>query len=59
MKSLIFKTPQTICAFHESNFISHFCRYYECLLPLCRDCLPIHRKEHNAKQSPIDLISIE
>ena len=59
MKSIIFKSPPTPCAFHDLNIITHFCRADECLLPLCRDCLPIHRKEHSSKSAPIDLIAIE
>lgn len=53
------KIPSNPCAFHEQNLITHFCRYSECLLPLCRDCLPIHRKEHNNKKEPIQLSGIE
>jgi uncharacterized membrane-anchored protein YhcB (DUF1043 family) len=59
MKSLLFKSPPTQCAFHDHNTITHFCRTAECLLPLCRDCLPIHRKEHASKSAPIDLLPID
>ncbi len=56
---MMFKSPPTPCAFHDHNIITHFCRTEECLLPLCRDCLPIHRKEHSTKTAPIDLIAID
>ncbi|CAM6001183.1 unnamed protein product [Sphagnum balticum] len=51
--------PVTKCAFHTGNTISHFCRYGECLLPLCRDCIPIHRKEHSNLKEPIQLVTVD
>ena len=59
MQQRVAVVPVTECAFHAEQPISHFCRWEECLLPLCSQCLPIHRREHSSKKAPMDIVTIE
>lgn len=50
---------KTACAFHPGHVITHFCKHSTCLLPLCNECVPIHKQEHNSLPDPIQLSPIE
>ena len=58
-RSTIQQIPSNRCAFHQNNLITNFCKYHECLLPLCKLCLPIHRRQHGNKKGPMDICNIE
>lgn len=49
---------QTPCAYHSGELITHFCKCPRCLLPLCSQCIPIHKNEHLDLHDSIVLMGI-
>ncbi|KAM3131580.1 hypothetical protein pb186bvf_016364 [Paramecium bursaria] len=38
--------PSAQCIYHP-QFIRHFCREPNCLMPLCQECIQVHPREHS------------
>ena len=44
---VINKMKDYFCAYHNTQFITNFCRCSQCLLPVCPTCIRLHSEEHS------------